>query len=45
LTQSLLLQKQHAQKYAIFCCASALQKGVKTMAVLERYFLELQLLI
>ena len=43
-TQS-VAAKKHAQKYAIFRCTSALQKGVKTMAFLVRYFLKLQLCI
>ena len=43
--QSSVLQKQHAQKYAIFYYSSFPQKGVKTNAVSKRYFLELQLFI
>jgi len=33
--QSLVLQKQHTQKYAIFYYSSFPQKGLKTNAVLE----------
>jgi len=36
--QSLLLQKQHKQKLRILYNTSALEKGVNTGAVLQRYF-------